>query len=142
MRNSKITAAFFILIALLLILSVSVFGSTRYYSTVQRIFGAYRMEVDLDQMWLSEVDQNGESFTISVQSPRNSFEMVMLIGFYAAGKAILECNQPIQKVTMIVSVEYKGVEKIFATASRADILKFVNGDLLSEEFVRLVEYNS
>ena len=141
LANVRKIAVFSIIVLFTVFFISPSFGNSQFYSVVQSIFNTHRVKVSYDQMSLMKESEDSEVFTISVPSRRNNFEMNMLLGFFAAGKAILKCNEPVEKVTVIVSVEYKGVEKIFATASRSDILKFVKGDLQSAKFVRKINFN-
>ena len=141
MRNLKRVSLLLTLISISLIFSVNVSANSGYYSSVQQICNAYQISVEYDRMNLATIADGNKEFTMSVKSARNQFDRIMLIGFYAAGKAMSYHNEPIQKVTVVVSVEYKGIENIVASASRENILKFVNGEMTSSEFVRKVQFD-
>jgi len=129
------------LISISLIFTVNVSANSGYYSSVQQICNAYQISVEYDRMNLTTLADGNKEFTMSVKSARNQFDRIMLIGFYAAGKAMTYHNEPIKKVTVVVSVEYKGIENIVASASKENILKFVNGEITSSEFVRRVKFD-
>jgi len=129
------------LITISLIFTVNVSANSGFYSSVQQICNAYQVSIEYERMNLAVLADGNKEFTMSVKSARNQFDRIMLIVFYAAGKAMTYHNEPIQKVTVVVSVEYKGIENIVASASRENILKFVNGEINSSEFVRKVKFD-
>jgi len=92
-------------------------------------------------MSLIETANGAKDFSLTINSARNSFDRVMLIGFYATGKAMLYLKEDIQTVNIIVSVEYKGVENIMATAVKEDILAYVDGKMSSADFVRKIKFS-
>jgi len=141
LRNMKRVSLLFTLISISLIFTVNVSANSGYYSSVQQICNAYQISVEYDRMNLTTLADGNKEFTMSVKSARNQFDRIMLIGFYAAGKAMTYHNEPIKKVTVVVSVEYKGIENIVASASKENILKFVNGEITSSEFVRRVKFD-
>ncbi len=141
MRNMKRVSLLLTLITISLIFTVNVSANSSYYSSVQQICNAYQVSVEYERMNLATLADGNKEFTMSVKSARNQFDRIMLIGFYAAGKAMTYHNEPIQKVTVVVSVEYKGIENIVASASKENILKFVNGEITSSEFVRRVKFD-
>ncbi len=139
MRNTKIVSMLLTIITISLLFSGIAFGNSDYYSSVQKICNAYQITVDYDRMNLMDLEGGDKEFTLSVKSTRSQFDRVMLIGFYAAGKAMNK--EPIRKVTMVISVEYKGTQNIVASATRENIMKFVDGELTSTEFVRRVKFD-
>ncbi len=141
MRNTKPVSALLTLMTVSLLFSGIAFGNSDYYSSVQKICNAYQITVDYDRMNLTELEGGDKEFTLSIKSTRSQFDRVMLIGFYAAGKAMNYHKQPIRKVTVVISVEYKGTQNIVASATKENIIKFVNGELTSTEFVRRVKFD-
>ena len=134
------------LLLLLLATMLLATGSTamanyRFFSSVQMVCSAYRINVNYEDMNLMHTGDNSKEFSLTLKSARNDFDRVMLIGFYAAGKAMLKYDEPIQTVSMIIGMEYKGTEKIFATASVKDILKYVNKEYSSSQFMRKIKFN-
>jgi len=116
LRNMKRVSLLLTLITISLIFAVNVSANSDYYASVQQICTAYQVS-------------------------RNQFDRIILIGFYAAGKAMTYHSEPIRKVTMVVSVEYKGIQNIVASASKDILVKFVNGEITSSEFVRRVKFD-
>jgi len=118
-----------------------VLGNYRFFSTVQMVCSAYRINVNYEDMNLLQIGDGKEEFSLTLQSARNDFDRIMLIGFYAAGKAVLKYNEPVGMVNMIIDIEFKGTEKIFASASSDDILKYVNSEISSSQFMRRIKFN-
>jgi len=141
LRNSKPVSALLTLITVSMLFSGIAFGDSDYYASVQKICNAYQITVDYGRMSLMDLEAGDKEFTLSVKSTRSQFDRVMLIGFYAAGKAMNYHKVPIRKVTVVISVEYKGAQNIVASATRENIMKFVNGELTSTEFVRRVKFD-
>ncbi len=139
MRNTKPVSTLLTLMTVSLLFSGIAFGDSDYCSSVQKICNAYQITVNCDRMNLTEMEGGDKEFTLSVKSTRGQFDRVMLIGFYAAGKAMNK--EPIRKVTVVISVEYKGTQNIVASATKENIIKFVNGELTSTEFVRRVKFD-
>ena len=77
---------------LFLVLFITVFGSEvllanyAFYRQITSTCKSYHIEVSSNEMLLSTDNKN---FAINLTSRRNNFEMIMLIGFAAAGKAII-----------------------------------------------------
>ena len=77
---------------LLLVLFIGIFWSEvlfanyAFYRQVTSTCKSYHIEVSSNEMLLSTDNKN---FAINLTSRRNNFEMIMLIGFAAVGKAIL-----------------------------------------------------
>ncbi len=141
MRNTKPVSALLTLITVSLLFSGIAFGNSDYYSSVQKICNAYQITVDYDRMNLMDLEAGDKEFTLSIKSTRGQFDRVMLVSFYAAGKAMNYHKESIRKVTVVISVEYKGTQNIVASATREIIMKFVNGELTSTEFVRRVKFD-
>lgn len=141
LRNTKRISTLLAVIVFFTLVSGVALGNSRYYSSVQQICKAYQIEVDYNRMSLSEAADGTKDFCVTINSARNNFDRIMLIGFYAAGKAMLYLKEDIQTVNIIVSVEYKGVENIMATAVKDDILAYVEGKMSSAEFVKKLKFS-
>ncbi|MFA4837941.1 MAG: hypothetical protein WC703_00515 [Candidatus Neomarinimicrobiota bacterium] len=141
MRDTKRISTLLAVTVLFTLVSSVALGNSRYYSSVQQICKAYQIEVDYNRMSLIETANGAKDFSLTINSARNSFDRVMLIGFYATGKAMLYLKEDIQTVNIIVSVEYKGVENIMATAVKEDILAYVDGKMSSADFVRKIKFS-
>lgn len=138
--------ATFIAGTLLLMMSIvvtanPVYSASKYYSSVQQICNAYQVAVDYNRMSIAEDRDGSTEFTIEMNSARNQFDRVMLVGFYAAGKALEYHGVDLDRVKIIISVEYKGTENIVAVAEKSDIKDFVKGKLSSRDFIRKVSFD-
>ena len=60
------------------------FGNYAFYSKVRNTCSSYRLVVELPELPLLP----DEGFTLTMNSKRNNFERVMLIGFASVGKAM------------------------------------------------------
>jgi hypothetical protein len=120
---------------------VNVIANSGYYSSVQQICNAYQVPVEYERMNLVTTADGNKEFILSIKSTRNQFDRIMLIAFYAAGKAMTYHNESIRKVKLVVSMEYKGTENITATAGKEDIMKFVRGEITSTDFIRRVKFD-
>tara|TARA_B100000315_G_C14595769_1_gene599120 strand:- start:15299 stop:15721 length:423 start_codon:yes stop_codon:yes gene_type:complete len=118
------------------------FGNYEFMSAVQRIAKIYRIEVSQNNMKFTQgVEEGNNEFQMLVTSNRNNFEMVMLVGFIAAGKAMQELPAlSITKVLVTVDVPVRGGYKLQAAAGKADLDNFIQGKIVSAEFVRLVKF--
>ena len=91
-------------------------------------------------MDLRKISEETEEFILPISSTRGNYDKALLVGFYSAGKAMLKCNLQVEKVTLVVSIKYKGMEKVFASATKSDIMKFINNELSSHKFLRNVNF--
>ena len=62
------------------------YANYAFYRKVTSTCQSYRVEVAADNM---DLDLENNDFSINLNSRRNNFEMVMLIGFASAGQAII-----------------------------------------------------
>ena len=85
-------------------------------------------------------DRNGKnSFKITMASNRNNFEMVMLVGYIAAGQAMKTGYEP---ETFFVSVDVPLGEgfRLVTTAAKVDLQQLLSGKINTAQFVRKVKY--
>lgn len=141
LRNSKNVKSLLTLIIGIGLLSGMMFAKSDFCSSVQQICNAYQVAVDYNRMNLIDIGDGQEEFSMTMNSERNQFDRILVIGFYAAGKAMTYHREPIQKVTVIISVAYKSTENIVASATRENIVKFVDGELSTSEFIRRVKFD-
>ena len=71
------TACFFILV-----FNYS-FGNYAFKKKIKTVCSSYRVSVDATSM-----DFDNDLFLLTLESNRNNFEMVMLVGFASAGQAV------------------------------------------------------
>ncbi|MCK4295066.1 MAG: hypothetical protein KAX28_00240 [Candidatus Marinimicrobia bacterium] len=140
MRKAKGISILVVLFTLSLIFSSIALGNYTFFSTVQQICSNYGINVSYYDMDLRKISEETEEFILPISSTRGNYDKALLVGFYSAGKAMLKCNLQVEKVTLVVSIKYKGMEKIFASATKSDIMKFINNELSSHKFLRNVNF--
>lgn len=140
MRKAKEISILVVLLTLSLIFSSIALGNYTFFSTVQQICSNYGINVSYYDMDLRKISEETEEFILPISSTRGNYDKALLVGFYSAGKAILKCNLQVEKVTLVVSIKYKGMEKVFASATKSDIMKFINNELSSHKFLRNVNF--
>ena len=84
MNAKKILA----IVVILLMSSQFVFANYAFYKKVSSTCKYYRVTVDQKKMALTKNTDGSYQFSIEMQSLRNNFEMVMLVGFISVGQAI------------------------------------------------------
>jgi len=117
-----------------------------FYKKVKNTCAAYRVKVNDSDMNLTD-----DSFNLTLNSLRNNFEMVMIVGFVAAGKAIEHqrylANQisgykaviP-QTINVMVNVPLgRGKAIISATASADMVEQLANGKIEPSEFMQQIK---
>jgi len=102
-------------------------------------------------MVFTENDTGGTVFDLTLTSLRNNFQMVMVVGFIAAGQAIkhqqylkvqLESYHPVIPDEVIVTVNIPAGRNsmiISARANRDLIIKLTNGSINTEDFMREIK---
>ncbi len=136
--------SFLVLIAiniLLMTFSSSGWANSRLFSTIQQICTAYQVRLNIGDMNLVAQEDGSQELIISAESGRNDFDRIMLIAFYAAGKAMKYHQETISQVTIIVSMEYKGNASVVATSTTDDINKYIDGSWSSSDFVRKLKFS-
>ena len=135
-------------------LFITVFGSEvlfanyAFYRQITSTCKSYHIEVSSNEMLLSTDNKN---FSINLTSRRNNFEMIMLIGFAAAGKAIIHQKHlqgPINnynpvipdQVNVVVTVPMGRDNTIFsAEANTILVQELADGTLDSADFMRKIK---
>ena len=139
---------------LLLILFIAITGSEilfanyAFYRQVTSTCKSYRVEVSSGEMLLSADNNN---FAINLSSRRNNFELIMLVGFAAAGKAIIHQKHlqgtisnynPVipGQVNVVVTVPMGRDKTIFSAEADAIIVQgLADGSLDSADFMRIIK---
>jgi len=122
-------------------LAMNGYAANKFLTSVQQICSAYEMPINPSDMEVVTHQDGVRELIITLRSSRNSFDRCMLIGFYAAGKAMQYHQEKIDFVKIIVEVEYKESANITATAGNADIFSYLAGSLSSSEFVRRLKFS-
>ncbi len=97
------------------------------------------MECKVDQMKLVDADEDKQAFYINLKSNRNNFEMVMLVGFIAAGEAMKIGIEPDVFFVRVQIPLGEGFE-LLATASKEDLKRLMSGEINTAQFARLIQY--
>ena len=84
MKIKKILSLSFILI----MSTQFAFANYAFYKKVANTCKFYRVSVDEKKMSLVKNSDGSYNFTIEMESLRNNFEMVMLVGFISVGQAM------------------------------------------------------
>ena len=139
---------------LLLVLFIAITGSEilfanyAFYRQVTSTCKSYRVEVSSGEMLLSADNNN---FAINLSSRRNNFELIMLVGFAAAGKAIIHQKHlqgtisnynPVipGQVNVVVTVPMGRDKTIFSAEADAIIVQgLADGSLDSADFMRKIK---
>lgn len=110
---------------------------------IKSVCSSYRVSVNASSM-----DFDSNLFSLTLESNRNNFEMVMLVGFASAGQAVSHQNSlglsnayvP-QEISIRVNVpSSKGETMVFeATCSSSDAIQLAAGTLDSSEFMQKID---
>ena len=140
----------FLLVLSLVWLDVS-YGNYAFYRQVKNTCKTYRINARDGDMVFTENDTGGTVFDLTLTSLRNNFQMVMVVGFIAAGQAIkhqqylkvqLESYHPVIPDEVIVTVNIPAGRNsmiISARANRDLIIKLTNGSINTEDFMREIK---
>ncbi|MBT4828325.1 MAG: hypothetical protein HON82_07125 [Candidatus Marinimicrobia bacterium] len=132
-----------ILLVVLFALLVGTDGLRANYAFKKKVISvcnSYRITVESSQFSLGEND-----FSIDLESGRNNFEMVMLVGFAAVGHAIEHQIQmgkanayTPESITMNIVVPIsRGETNMFvATCSKQMAIELANGTMESSDFMQ------
>ena len=99
-------------------------SNSQMYKEAQRIFQSYRYQVDYSDFQLKTYDEGGQKILqllVIVKSGRNRFDEALLVSFAACGAAIKASNTDVDRVSVVVKVQYKDEVSIAATADAADV---------------------
>ena len=131
-------------ICCLSILSVNYnFANYAFKKQIKTVCSSYRVSVDASAM-----DFGNNLFSLTLESNRNNFEMVMLVGFASAGQAVSHQNSlglsnayvP-KEISVRVNVPAsKGETMVFEATCSSDIaIELAAGTLDSSEFMQKID---
>ena len=119
------------------------FGNYAFKKKIKTVCSSYRVSVDASSM-----DFDNNLFSLTLESNRNNFEMVMLVGFASAGQAVSHQNSlglsnayvP-KEISIRVNVPAsKGETMVFeAKCSSDDAIQLAAGTLDSSEFMQKID---
>ena len=130
-------------ICCLLILAMNyAFANYAFKKKIKTVCSSYRVSVDASAM-----DFGNNLFSLTLESNRNNFEMVMLVGFASAGQAVSHQNSlglsnayvP-KEISVRVNVPAsKGETMVFEATCSSDIaINLAAGTLDSSEFMQKI----
>ncbi len=124
MKFKKLTI---IVLNLLLLFSFSLAqSSSAMYKEALKIFKSYRYEVDYADFQMKTYEEDGKNvlqLLVIVKSGRNRFDEALLVAYAASGSAIDKTGAAIDRVSVVVKVQYKEEVSIAATADAGDVVK-------------------
>ncbi len=120
----------------LLILATSAQANMRFYSIVQQVCKSYRVPVSLDQMKLEDLEGDNATFHAVLQSRRNNFEEVMLVGYIAASQAIARTGVNVKTIMITVTIPKSDNMMLMTTADVGLVEQLRLGKIKSSEFMR------
>ena len=137
------TRILFIALFALLIGTDGLLGNYAFKKKVKTVCQSYRITVESSNFSLGE-----NEFSIELESGRNNFEMVMLVGFAAAGHAIEHQVQmgktnayTPESITVNVAVPASKDETSFfvATCTKQMAIELSNGTMDSSDFMQKIK---
>jgi hypothetical protein len=139
-------------LATILIISTQfVFANYAFYRKVTNTCKFYRVTVDEKKMALTKNADGSYHFTIELESLRNNFEMVMLVGFISVGQAMNHQESFAKKKTgytaivpadteVTVSVPVSRQNTIISAKATAEqIRQLTDGKIDSAKFMLLIK---
>ena len=118
------------------------FANYAFKKKIKTVCSSYRVSVDASAM-----DFGNNLFSLTLESNRNNFEMVMLVGFASAGQAVSHQNSlglsnayAPKEISVRVNVPAsKGETMVFEATCSSDIaINLAAGTLDSSEFMQKI----
>ena len=137
----------FLVVAISLMLLVSMGlaeSSSAMYKEAQKIFKSYRYQVDYADFQVKTYQE--DSHTVLqlldiMKAGRNRFDEALLVGFAASGAAIKNTSTTVDRVSVVVKVQYKDEVSIAATADAQDVISLYAEEMDVNNFMgRLTWY--
>ncbi len=116
-------------------------ANLRFYSTVQQVCMKYRVPVTMKEMNLEGSGTSGSTFTLALQSRRNNFEEVILVGYIAAGQAIARTGLEVKTINIIVTIPRADNMLLMTTADAGLVKQLRLGKIKSSDFMRQLQWN-
>jgi len=123
-------------IIILNLILLSSFGlaqsSSAMYREALKIFKSYRYEVDYADFQMKTYEEDGKTvlqLLVIVKSGRNHFDEALLVAYAASGSAIDKTKSAIDRVSVVVKVQYKEEVSIAATADAGDVVKLYKEEM-------------
>lgn len=129
-------------IIVLTLLLISSYGlaqsSSAMYREASKIFKSYRYNVDYANFQMKTYEEDGQTILqllVIVKSGRNRFDEALLVAYAASGSAIHNTKSAIDRVSVVVKVQYKEEVSIAATADADDVVKLYMEEMEVSEFM-------
>ncbi len=133
-----------LLISMLLIPAVWGQSLSALYQEAQKVFQSYRYQVDYSDFSMKTYDENGlkiMQLLVVLKSGRNRFDEALLVGFAATAAAMEKTDVRIDRVSVVVKVQYKEEVSIAATADTPDVIRLYRDEIDVSAFMsRLTWY--
>jgi len=107
-------------------------SSSAMYKEASKIFKSYRYKVDYTDFQLKTYEEDGQTvlqLLVIIKSGRNRFDEALLIGFAASGSAIDNTKADVDRVSVVIKVQYKEEVSIAATADAIDVVKLYKEEM-------------
>jgi len=119
-------------------------SSSAMYREAQKIFKSYRYQVDYADFQLKTYTEDGKTILqllVILKSDRNRFDEAMLVAYAASGAAIKNTKAHVDRVSVVVKVQYKEEISIASTADAVDVLSLYDEEMDASTFMgRLTWY--
>ncbi|UCD38358.1 MAG: hypothetical protein JSW54_02445 [Fidelibacterota bacterium] len=133
--------AVFLVLGWCLALTTPARANLRFFSIVQQVCKSYRVPVTLDQMSMEGEEGTNPTFNIALQSRRNNFEEVMLVGYIASSQAIARTDMEVKTINITVTIPKADNMLLMTTADIALVEQLRLGEIKSSEFMRQLQWN-
>ncbi len=121
-----------------LVLITPIRADMSFFSIVQQVCKSYRVPVTMVQMELTSDDA---TFNLALQSRRNNFEEVMLVGYIASGQAIKRTGLEIKTINITITIPSADNMLLFTTADISLVEQLRQGEIKSSDFMRQIDWN-
>ena len=130
-----------LLLALCLGITAPARANPRFFATVQQICTTYKVSTNASQMSLEEASEGSYTFTLRLESRRNNFEEVMMVGYIATGQAVERTNLNVQTMHIIVTIPAADNMLLMTTADITLVEQLLQGEIKSYDFIRQLQWN-
>ena len=143
-RNSQKIVRYIVTLAFSFTIALNfAFANYAFKKKIKSVCSSYRVSVNASAM-----DFDSDLFSLTLESNRNNFEMVMLVGFASAGQAVshqinlgLSNAYTPNEITIRVNVPAsKGETMVFEATCSSDIaMELAAGTLDSSDFMQKID---
>ncbi|MCK4579174.1 MAG: hypothetical protein KAU50_10315 [Candidatus Marinimicrobia bacterium] len=116
-------------------------ANRRFYSIVQQVCKSYRVPVSMDQMELGDPISEKPEFHLVLQSRRNNFEEVIMVGYIASSQAIARTGVPVKTIMVTVTIPKSDNMMLMTTADVTLVEQLRLGKIKSTQFMRQLQWN-